>query len=69
MLKRLTLTNHNFSSICETKVVDKFDLILADFGFNTFHLETERGFSWLKDEPLDMRYTQSTRSCRDIVDL
>ena len=67
MLKRLTLTNDNFSSISKTKVFEKFDVILADFGFNTFHLETQRGFSWVKDEALDMRYSESGRSCKEIV--
>lgn len=37
-LKRLTLTQANFSSISLTKQYDKFDVILADFGFNSFHL-------------------------------
>ncbi len=46
---------------------DKFDIILADFGFNSFHLETDRGFSWLKEEYLDMRYSTEGRTCSEIV--
>ena len=56
-LERLTITQANFSSILQTKKYATFDVIIADFGFNTFHLETDRGFSWLKDETLDMRYS------------
>jgi len=47
-MNRLTVTNRNFSSISETKIFDKFNAIIADFGFCSYHLETERGFSWLK---------------------
>ena len=32
------ITNGNFSSLKQTKKFDRFDIILADFGFNTFHL-------------------------------
>ncbi len=33
------------------------DGILFDFGFSSFHIESSgRGFSFMRDEPLDMRY-------------
>jgi 16S rRNA C1402 N4-methylase RsmH len=65
--KRLHITNANFTSITSTKIFDKFDVILTDFGFNSYHLETDRGFSWLKDEDLDMRYSPSAKPCSEIV--
>lgn len=61
------ITNDNFSSVGSTKVFEKIDVVLADFGFNSFHLETERGFSWLKDEELDMRYSPNSQPCSQIV--
>ena len=57
------MTNNNFASISETKKFDRFNIILADFGFCSYHLQTERGFSWLKDQKLDMRYSTEGRTC------
>ena len=37
-LRRLTITQNNFSTLGETKIVDKFDIIVADFGFCSYHL-------------------------------
>jgi 16S rRNA C1402 N4-methylase RsmH len=42
---------------------------LADFGFCSYHLDTPRGFSWLEEQQLDMRYAQEGRTAADIVDL
>ena len=43
--------------------------IVFDLGFSSFHVELSgRGFSFLRDEPLDMRYdTKSGISARDII--
>ena len=65
--KRITLTNANFTSLPSIKVFPKFDVVLADFGFNSFHLETERGFTWQREEELDMRYSSSSMRCSDLV--
>lgn len=65
--KRLHIINGNFTTLQSTKIFDRFDVVLADFGFNSFHLETERGFSWLKDEELDMRYSPEFKSCAELV--
>lgn len=48
---------------------DEYDFILADFGFNNFHIKSPRGFSWLNDEDLDMRYTESYETCKSIVEI
>jgi 16S rRNA (cytosine1402-N4)-methyltransferase len=55
-----------FSEITESTLeefeIEKFDAILIDFGISTFHLkESERGFSFKKDEFLDMRLSHGQK--------
>jgi len=58
--KRLTIANENFvnlEKIIEEKNFKNIDGILFDLGFSSWHLDSSgKGFSFLKDEPLDMRY-------------
>jgi len=58
---RLVLTNDSYTNL--KKIVEKYKFglisgILFDLGMSSWHLEESgRGFTFLKDEPLDMRYS------------
>ncbi|MBZ9577853.1 16S rRNA (cytosine(1402)-N(4))-methyltransferase RsmH [Patescibacteria group bacterium] len=60
-LDRLVLTNDsyvNLKSILEKSNFRPVNGILFDLGMSSWHLEESgRGFTFLKDEPLDMRYS------------
>lgn len=58
--ERLILENLNYADICKSNAVKRIipvDGILYDLGMSSWHIEeSQKGFSFLKDEPLDMRY-------------
>jgi len=58
--KNFLLLNLSFSSAKEALAVSNlagFDKILVDLGLSMYHIaKKERGFSFLSDEPCDMRY-------------
>lgn len=69
---RVVLLRENFAGICEVLLqqgIDKADFILADLGFCSAQMEdTERGLSFQKSMPLDMRLDDRlTTTAADLV--
>jgi 16S rRNA C1402 N4-methylase RsmH len=62
---RLKLINNNFTEVL--MVPEKFDVLIADLGYSSVHLDERDGFSWKRNTPLDMVYCKDATPCSALV--
>jgi 16S rRNA (cytosine1402-N4)-methyltransferase len=70
---RLRLVATSFANLETTAEAEGFigvDAILLDLGLSSYHLDQSgRGFSFERDEPLDLRFDTADHQCRPAADL
>lgn len=68
--KKVVIVQGNYREIPDIQKKRDFpkaDGLLLDLGFSSAHLESGRGFTFQKDEPLNMRYSDIGGTAADIV--
>jgi 16S rRNA (cytosine1402-N4)-methyltransferase len=70
---RLLLANASFATLAEqiaARQLPPVDGVLFDLGLSSHHLDSSgRGFSFQRDEPLDMRFDPTDDDCASAADL
>jgi 16S rRNA (cytosine1402-N4)-methyltransferase len=70
---RLALANASFAELSDVAREHGFvpaEGVLFDLGVSSFHLDASaRGFSYLRDEPLDMRFDPTDDGCESAAEL